>query len=99
MCSAQSKPPIASVLGFGANNYIGRPLAQWITDKDPGVRLRLAIRNESHRAELAQVFPEVEIVRAGYHDLLSPQQALDLTGRPASSLREWLAENKHAALG
>lgn len=75
MRGALQKPLISSVLVFGANNYIGRPLARWIAERDPAVKLRLAIRSETHRAALAQAFPEAEIVLADYYDLTSLERA------------------------
>jgi uncharacterized protein YbjT (DUF2867 family) len=73
---AHTKPAVSSVLVFGANNYIGRPLAAFIAARDPTVKLRLAIRSEAHRAGLAAEFPAAEIVIADYYDLASLEAAL-----------------------
>jgi uncharacterized protein YbjT (DUF2867 family) len=73
---ARTKPAVSSVLIFGANNYIGRPLAAFIAARAPDVKLRLAIRSEAHRAGLAGEFPDAEIVLADYYDLPSLEAAL-----------------------
>jgi uncharacterized protein YbjT (DUF2867 family) len=73
---AHTKPAVSSVLVFGANNYIGRPLAAFIAARDSAVKLRLAIRSEAHRAGLAAAFPAAEIVIADYYDLASLEAAL-----------------------
>lgn len=77
MRGAMLKPRLQRIAVFGANNHIGRPLAQWIADKSPETRLRLIIRTDDHRSALTKAFPAAEIVQANYYDLPSLERALD----------------------
>lgn len=70
------KPPLARIAVFGSNGHIGRPLAAWVKANSPSTILRLIIRNEDQRANLAATFPGAEIFIANYYDLTSLEAAL-----------------------
>ncbi len=76
MRGACTKPKMSTVVVFGANNYIGRPLARYVADNAPDVHLRLVVRNNEHRAGLERDFPAAEVVLADYYDLSSLETAL-----------------------
>lgn len=76
MRGANLKPDLERIALFGANNHIGRPLAEWVREKSPQTQLRLIIRTDDHRPCLAETFPDAEIAQADYHDLPSLESAL-----------------------
>ncbi|MGV0598884.1 NAD(P)H-binding protein, partial [Mycolicibacterium pulveris] len=65
------------VLIFGAAGHLGLPVARWISYHDPDTRLRLATRNSKNQTNLAQEFPNAEIISADYLDVDDMKAALD----------------------
>ncbi|WP_018990666.1 NmrA family NAD(P)-binding protein [Aromatoleum toluclasticum] len=71
------KPPLQSILVFGASAHIGGPLADYIVRHASHVKLRLASSVEEKCGELRARFPSAEVVYANYYDLPSMERALD----------------------
>lgn len=66
-----TKPIPGSILIFGAADHIGGPLAAFLGDEAPSIKLRLASRSEDKARALRQRFPAAEVVIADYYDLPS----------------------------
>lgn len=69
------KAPLKSILVFGASAHIGGPLAQYVTEHAPNVRLRLATSSQAKAEKLKAAFPKAEVVVADYYDLPSIRAA------------------------
>lgn len=70
-----------SVLIFGASGRIGGPMATYITDTEPDIRLRLATSSIRKAEALQQRFPKAEIVSCDYMDRDSLKSAVrDMEG-------------------
>ena len=69
------KPRLKSILVFGASAHIGGPLARYVSDHAPNVRLRLATSSADKAAKLRADFPKAEVVVADYYDLPSMRSA------------------------
>ncbi|MCJ2877405.1 NmrA family NAD(P)-binding protein [Rhizobium pusense] len=59
------------ILIFGAAAHIGGPLAQFLTQHAPAIRLRLATSNAERAEKLRATFPAATVVIANYNDLPS----------------------------
>lgn len=70
------KRKLERIAVFGANARIGGKVAEHIAGKSPDTILRLVVRSESYREELAKKFPNAEIAIADYYDLASLELAL-----------------------
>src|SRR5918996_3163701 len=70
-----SKPIPHSILIFGANNHIGRPLAEFLHREAPQIQLRLASSRPERVDDLRRDFPYAEAVHANYYDLPSLEAA------------------------
>lgn len=71
------KPIPGSVLIFGAAGHIGRPLARFLQQEAPQIRLRLATSNSARVEALKQDFPGAEVIVADYSDLPSLETAVE----------------------
>ena len=70
------KPNLDTIAVFGSNSRIGRPLARYVAANSPKTTLRLIIRSERHRDDLAKEFSNADVVVASYYDLPSMEKAL-----------------------
>lgn len=71
------KPIPRSVLIFGAGNHIGTPLARFLQQKAPQIKLRLVSSRPDGVEVLRQRFPEVEVISANYLDRDSLGRAVE----------------------
>ena len=70
------KPIPQSILIFGAEAHIGRPLANFLSQHAADIQLRLATYNPQAKQSLEAEFPKAEVVIADYSDLASLQKAV-----------------------
>jgi uncharacterized protein YbjT (DUF2867 family) len=73
--STTTKPTLSRILIFGASGHIGKPLATFLTQKDPNVKLRL-VTSALEKVEILQKdFPSAEVVVANFFDVPSLERA------------------------
>ncbi|MGD9661955.1 MAG: NmrA family NAD(P)-binding protein [Porticoccaceae bacterium] len=77
MINYPKKKDLESILVFGASAHIGKPLARYVTENAPGVRLRLATSSAEKSIALKREFPNAEVVVADYYDLPSMRAATE----------------------
>jgi uncharacterized protein YbjT (DUF2867 family) len=65
------KPIPQDILIFGAAAHIGGPLAHFLTEHAPSIRLRLATSDADKAEKLRVLFPQARVVLANYNDLTS----------------------------
>lgn len=68
---------IKSVLVFGAKDHIGSRLVQYIHDRVPEVKIRVATHRPESLISLQHMFPWAEAVVADYFDIDSLNSAID----------------------
>ncbi|CQD02895.1 NmrA-like family protein [Mycobacterium europaeum] len=62
----QTLPPEPSFLVFGAAGHIGRPCAQWLTERHPSAHIRVVSSRPDMAAALAEAHPGAEVMIADY---------------------------------
>lgn len=70
------KPIPRSVLIFGAANHIGMPLARFLQQAAPDIRLRLVSSRREGCEVLRRAFPQAQVVIANYFDPSSLEAAV-----------------------
>ncbi|KAJ4350593.1 hypothetical protein N0V95_004597 [Ascochyta clinopodiicola] len=94
MAESSLKPTLSNILIFGASGHIGKPLAAFLTNTNPNVKLRLATSAPEKRESLHEAFPSAEIVVANFYDFPSLEKATEgiegafLITPPATDERE-----------
>lgn len=76
MQNGQKKIP-DTILIFGAAAHIGSPLARFLREEAPQIKLRLVTSNPANRDVLRREYPDAEVVVANYFDLASLEKAVD----------------------
>ncbi|MGY4502181.1 uncharacterized protein YbjT (DUF2867 family) [Bradyrhizobium sp. GM24.11] len=66
-----------TILIFGAAAHIGGPLARFLREAAPNIKLRLVTSNPANRDVLSREYPDAEVVIASYFDLASLEKAVD----------------------
>ena len=72
-----TKPIPKTILIFGASGRIGGPMAGYLTQEAPSIKLRLSTSNEKNIVGMQARFPDAEIVVSDYMDLSSLEKAVD----------------------
>lgn len=70
------KPIPRSVLVFGAANHLGTPLAHYLQQHAPQIRLRLVSTRPEGRETLRRHFPDAEVISANWFDPASLKPAV-----------------------
>ncbi|GGI25797.1 MULTISPECIES: SDR family oxidoreductase [Bradyrhizobium] len=76
MRHGQKKIP-STILIFGAAAHIGGPLAHFLREEAPQIKLRLVTSNPANCDVLRREHPHAEVVIASYFDLASLEKAVD----------------------
>ena len=71
------KPIPGSILIFGAGAHIGKPLARFLGQQAPEIKLRLVSSRPEGAEALRGDFPDAEVVTANYFDLSSLEHAAE----------------------